>query len=93
MSGELETQDYPEKLPDYLMVKHLSKEVGKLSSYIEELEYELQKYKTITPEELRELKKDQLYKKQQEEKRQLEVKIRQLRKDNENLIIKLNKPK
>lgn len=80
----------PEKIPDYILLKEAQKEIGKLNAYVEELEDELKKYTTVTPEELKEIKKSIVYKQQKDKITELNRKISELRKDIEKFIMKQN---
>ena len=91
---------HPEKIPDYLIIKNLQKELGQANSYIEELELKIQDLKkelgkanditNISSAEKHEIKREILYMQKNKEKKELEKTIQKLRKDKEDLIIRLN---
>lgn len=89
----------PEKIPDYLIIKNLQKELGQANSYIGELEDTVKKLKsdlekanhvTLTSQDKHELKREILYQQQAAEKKALQKKIQELSKDKEDLIIRLH---
>jgi hypothetical protein len=85
------------------LAKGMKIELGRKDSYIEELEHKLRKLEAqvversaqlimnqATKEERTEIKKTQIYQEQQKTIKQLEKTIERLRKDNSDLITKLN---
>lgn len=50
------------KIPDFIMLKMMCKERGQLLSYIEELEFEIIRLKSLSEKELSTVKKDELVK-------------------------------
>lgn len=94
-----DTRPNPEKIPDYLIIKNLQKELGQANSYIEELEETVKKLKTdietsshvtLTSQDKHEIKREILYQQQAAEKKALQKKIQELSKDKEDLIIRLH---
>lgn len=78
------------KLPDHVIIRNQQMELGKAASYIQELE-EQTKPKHASPEERAEAKKSEIYQKQQEKIQELNQTVQRLKKDNDNLIIKIAK--
>lgn len=79
------------KIPDEVIIKELRVELGKANSYIHELEDENMKLKIIPPEEKKKIRKGKIFDEYKKEIIKLNKIISNLRKDNENLIIKLTK--
>jgi len=89
-----------EKIPIEALLKLARKEIGELSSYVDELEYKVQKLEeeikerdSATPEEIKEFKKRFFYKEMNEKFQELSklaheknIIIGNLRKDNERLL-------
>jgi hypothetical protein len=75
-------------IPDYIMVGHLSKEVGMLRSHNDELQHEINTIKQLSPEESKEIKTSAVYKEQQSKITELNKRVRSLEKDKQELIIK-----
>lgn len=83
----------PEKIPDKILLKLARKEIGELNSYIDELEYRLQKIEEelrekekMTPKEEREIKIDVFYKEINKKINEKNIIIRDLKKENERLL-------
>lgn len=79
------SEDLPEKIPDYLLVKHLRVEIGKLEAYIIELKEELaqrdiQENRTLK----KEIKSEEVYK-------QLKKKLTNYEKEILNLRMTISK--
>jgi len=73
------TEDAPEKIPDYLLVKQLRVELGKLEAYIDELKEQLRQKDVQTNRDLiKEIKSEEHYK-------QLKKKLANYEKENLNL--------
>lgn len=77
------------KLPDEVVIKELRTELGIQNSYIAELEDELKRFKGMTPEELKEFKKEEVIKEKNNQINELQKQNKTFRKDNEKLIIKI----
>ena len=83
------------KVPDSEIVKILQMELGKSNAYIEELKHEIKSLKApakLSPDEIKQLKREEICAEYRTKIKALEKIIAQQRKDNETLIIKLNKP-
>lgn len=80
-----------EKIPDHILVNHLRKEIGSLNAYIEELEDKIKSNEKITQEERNRIKKTKIYHEQKAKIKSLEDLVKRLRKDKDDLIIKLNR--
>lgn len=57
---EVLTQQHTEKIPDFIMLKLMYQERGKLLSHIDELEFTLEKMKQLSEADLRNVKKQTL---------------------------------
>lgn len=82
-----------EKIPDFILLKASRLEIGKLTSYAQELEDENKLLKTkikqleaLSLEEKKEIRLDKRFETVKAERAKLFEKIRKLRKDNEELI-------
>jgi predicted RNase H-like nuclease (RuvC/YqgF family) len=89
-----------EKIPIEALLKLTRREIGELNSYIDELEYKVQKLEeeikerdSATPEEIKEFRKSSFYKEMNEKFKELSkvakeknIIIANLRKDNEKLL-------
>lgn len=78
------------KLPDEALIKELRIELGKQTSYIQELEDEIKFLKKEETEEKKKIRREKLFDEYRGQIKNLNDKIRKLKKDNEYLIIKLN---
>ncbi|MDL2310273.1 hypothetical protein LJC39_04070 [Parabacteroides sp. OttesenSCG-928-B22] len=78
------------KLPDEALIKELRIELGKQASYIQELEDEIKFLKKEETEEKKKIRREKLFDEYRGQIKNLNDKIRKLKKDNEYLIIKLN---
>jgi len=84
----------PDKFPDFLIIKNLKKEIGELKSYIEELEYKLQKEETAQIKQLKkDIQREKLYKDLNSQLAQARKEITKLRETVSDLITKLNAKK
>ena len=95
METATKTAILPEKIPDEALIKILimdnrlhKVEIGKLKSYIQELEHEIF---NLTPQEKTKIHTEVQYQRQQKMIRDLESRIAKLKKDKEELIIKVAK--
>ena len=86
------------KIPDDVLIKNLRCEMGKMESYISELEYNIKEkdrlidiLKNGDKTEIRKIRQDEVFQEYKDKIKLLEKKISQLRKDNMELIIKLHK--
>lgn len=86
------------KIPDDVLIKNLRCEMGKMESYISELEYNIKEkdrlidiLKNGDKTEIRKIRQDEVFQEYKDKIKLLEKKISQLRKDNMKLIIKLHK--
>ena len=81
-----------DKIPDFLIIKTLRKKIGGLESYISELEDKIEKEKIQSIREgTKAIKKEEAYIALRQQIAILNQKNKKLRKDNEELIIKLVK--
>lgn len=78
------------KLPDEALIKELRIELGKQASYIQELEDEIKFLKKEETEEKKKIRREKLFDEYRAQIKNLNDKIRKLKKDNEYLIVKLN---
>lgn len=86
------------KIPDDVLIKNLRCEMGKIESYISELEYNIKEkdrlidiLKNGDKTEIRKIRQDEVFQEYKDKIKLLEKKISQLCKDNMELIIKLHK--
>lgn len=79
------------KIPDLAIISHLRTELGKKESYIEELEEKLalKDQTKITPEEIREIKAQEMYTTLKKSARELNRIIKSLRRGNRELIARV----
>ena len=91
--------DPPEKIPDLVIIKELREELGKLKSYIDELEDKLkqgliQEREALQKENSKkrqEIMKEELYKKIKSDNSKLKKEIIKLRENISDLVVRLNK--
>ena len=84
------------KIPDEILLKLKDKaiamkdqEIGKFTSYVQELENDIKQLKSLSKEEMKELKKDLHIKNLEENNLKQRQEINVLKKDIEKLIIKV----
>lgn len=82
-----------EKIPDVVLLKMARKEIGELTSYIDELEYKvtelgrkIKEKEQLTHEDNKEFKREQFYKEMNEKVHERNIIIRDLKKENERLL-------
>lgn len=80
----------PVRIPSSVIIKNLNVEIGKLKSYVTELEERIQKSESLSPQERKEISKDKVAKEQEVTIKEQQALIKKLRKESEQLIIKLN---
>lgn len=78
------------KVPDHIIIRNQQVELGKATSYIQELE-ERARPKQASPEESAEVRKTALYQKQKAKIQELNKTIQRLKRDKDDLIIKIAK--
>jgi hypothetical protein len=76
------------KVPDEVIIKELRLELGKATSYIQELEQENKRLKDESPEEKKAIRKEKIFNEYRDKVTQLQRIIARLKKENEQLLIK-----
>ena len=76
------------KIPDEVIIKELRLELGKATSYIQELEQENKRLKDESPEEKKAIRKEKIFNEYRDKVTQLQRIIARLKKENEQLLIK-----
>ncbi len=76
------------KVPDEVIIKELRLQLGKATSYIQELEYENKRLKDESPEEKKAIRKEKIFNEYRDKITQLQRIIARLKKENEQLLIK-----
>jgi hypothetical protein len=88
-----DTRENPMKIPDAAIISHLKEEAGKREAYILELEEKLKTKEEVelkfTAAEKAEFRKTQIYQFQKKQIHALNTEINKLRKDKNDLIVKL----
>jgi hypothetical protein len=77
-----------EKVPDWILLREANKEIGKLNSYIQELEESINKLKKISRTERLRLRLDEIFLEQRKEIHKLQTKVHSQKITIENLINK-----
>lgn len=81
----------PEKIPDFIMLKELKKQLGEKESYIQELQDDLQRKETDINRELKQqIKSQEMYKSLKDQLDKAKKEIKNLRSTISDLIVKLN---
>jgi predicted nuclease with TOPRIM domain len=81
----------PEKVPDYVIIKELNVEKGKLKAQIDELEDQIKKVPSVSRKELKkDIVKEELYTAIQQENSKLKREVARLREDVSRLVIRIH---
>lgn len=80
----------PKRIPSSVIIKNLNIEIGGLKAYVAELEDTVQTLQSLTPEEKKEIAKHKVHLEYEGKIKEQEALIKKLRKESEQLIIKLN---
>lgn len=87
----MDTENQPDKIPDFLIIANLNKEIGGLKSYIDELEERLKKKEVDETREVKkEIQREALYKAQNIAMGKKEKQNNALRRQLSDLIIRMN---
>lgn len=78
-----------EKIPDWLLLRDAKIEIGKLNATIAELEHRISECMKLSGSEKTKIKGSELYRKQNQEINELRRKNNELRKFNDELLVKV----